>query len=85
MNGNQISTCLDDGDASFPWWLCVGMVIWVRITDIRRVSNLMGMGMGTIFYSWVVSVSDLNRDGYETDIFFHPWITRWIPDILLPL
>jgi hypothetical protein len=51
MNGNQISTCLDDGDASFPWWLCVGMVIWVRVSDIRRVSNPMGMGMRTIFYS----------------------------------
>jgi hypothetical protein len=51
MNGNQISTCLDDGDASFPWWLCVGMVIRVRVSDIRRVSNPMGMDMRTIFYS----------------------------------
>jgi hypothetical protein len=40
-------------------------------TDIRRLSDSMGigMGMGMIVYLWVALVSDLNRDGYETDIF----------------
>jgi hypothetical protein len=43
------------------------------------------MGIEMIFYPWVAFVSDLNRDGYETDIFFHLWVTRRVPDTLLPV
>jgi hypothetical protein len=28
---------------------------------------------------------DLNRDRYGADIFFHPRVTRWVSDTLLPL
>jgi hypothetical protein len=40
--------------------------------DICRVSNSMGTGMETIFYSRVAPVPDPNQDGYGTNIFFHP-------------
>jgi hypothetical protein len=43
------------------------------------------MGMGTIFYPRVTSVPDPNQDGYGTGIFFHPRVTRRVPDTLLPL
>jgi hypothetical protein len=42
------------------WW----MTFWVRVPDTCRVLDLIGMGMVMIFYSWVASISDLNRDGY---------------------
>jgi hypothetical protein len=61
------------------------MVIRVWVFDTRWVSDLTGMGMGTIFYPWVTSVPDPNRDSYRTDIFFHPQVTRRVPDTLLPL
>jgi hypothetical protein len=63
----------------------LGMVIWVRVSDIRRVPNPIGMGMGMIFYSYVAHVPDLNWDGYGTGIFSHPRVIRWVPDTLLPL
>jgi hypothetical protein len=40
------------------------MVIWVRVLDS------MDIGTETIFYLWITPVSDSNRDGYGTDIFF---------------
>jgi hypothetical protein len=46
----------------------VGMVIHVRLTDIHQVPDL--TGTGTIFYLQLVFVPDLNRNGYETSIFF---------------
>jgi hypothetical protein len=61
------------------------MAIRVRVPDTRRVPDPMGMGTGMIFYPWVAPVSDPNRDGYGTDIFFHPRVTRRVPDTLLPL
>jgi hypothetical protein len=39
------------------------------------------LGTGTIFYPWVALVPDPNRDEY----FFHPRVTRWVPDTLLLL
>jgi hypothetical protein len=39
---------------------CLGMIIWVRLPDIRRVSDLMDMNMGMIFYLWVTPVPDPN-------------------------
>jgi hypothetical protein len=59
--------------------VALGMVIRVWLPDP------IGMYMGMIFYLWVAPVPDPNRDGYETDIFFHPRITRRVPDTLLPL
>jgi hypothetical protein len=47
----------------------VWMIIWVRIPDTRRVPDLMRLGTGMIFYSWVSHIPDLNRDGYEVNIF----------------
>jgi hypothetical protein len=61
------------------------MAIRVWVPDTRRVPDPMGTGMETIFYPWVALVPDLNRDGYETSIFFHPWVIRQVPDTLLPL
>jgi hypothetical protein len=52
---------------------------------IRRVPDPMGMDMEMIFYPRVVYVPDPNRDGYGTGIFFHLWVTQWVPDTLLPL
>jgi hypothetical protein len=63
------------------WW--VGMAIWVRVFDTYRVPDPMGMDM--IFYSWVAPVPDPNWDEYGTGIFFHPRVTRWVPDTLLPI
>jgi hypothetical protein len=48
----------------------------------RRDGN---SGTGMIFYPRVALVPDPNRDGYGTDIFFHPQITQLVPDTLLPL
>jgi hypothetical protein len=45
------------------------MTIRVRISDIRRLPDPMGMGTGTIFYPRVAPVPDPNRDGYGTGIF----------------
>jgi hypothetical protein len=42
-------------------------------------------GMEMIFYPWVAPIPDPNRDGYGTGIFSHPWVTRRVPDTLLPL
>jgi hypothetical protein len=63
------------------------MAIRVRVADTRRVpdSTGTGTGTGTIFYPRVAPVPDPNRDGYETGIFSHLWITRWVSDTLLPL
>jgi hypothetical protein len=61
------------------------MVIRLWLSDTHQVPDSTGTGMRTIFYPLVTSVPDPNRDGYGTGIFFHPWITRWVPDILLPL
>jgi hypothetical protein len=63
----------------------VGMTIQARVSDTRWLSNLMGMNTGMIFYLWMTHIPNLNWDGYETGIFFHPWVIRWVPDILLPL
>jgi hypothetical protein len=63
----------------------IGMAIWIRVSDTRRVPDPMGMGTGTIFYLCVAPVPDPNRDWYRTGIFFHPQVTRRVPDILLPL
>jgi hypothetical protein len=57
----------------------LGMVIRIRVPDTT------GTGTGTIFYPWVAPVLDLNQDGYGTGIFSHMWITRRVPDTLLPL
>jgi hypothetical protein len=38
----------------------VGMTIRVWISDTRRVPDLMGTGMGMVFYPWVAPVSDPN-------------------------
>jgi hypothetical protein len=66
-------------------WVPIGMAIWVRVPDTRWVPDLTGTGTGTIFYLWVASVPDPNRDGYVMDIFSHPWVTRRVPDTLLAL
>jgi hypothetical protein len=63
----------------------LGMTIRVRVPDIRRVPDSMGMGTDTIFYPWVAPVLDPKRDGYGTGIFSHPWVTRRVPDTLLAL
>jgi hypothetical protein len=36
----------------------LGMIIRIRVSDIRQVPD--PMGTGTIFYSWVTPVPDLN-------------------------
>jgi hypothetical protein len=63
----------------------LGMAIWVWVPDTRRVPDPTGTGMGMIFYPWVAPVPNPNRDRYGTGIFSHPWVTRWVPDTLLPL
>jgi hypothetical protein len=63
----------------------VSLVIWVWVLSIGCVLDLMESDMRIIFYLWVTFVSDLNQDGYETDIFFHPWIIRQVSNTLLPL
>jgi hypothetical protein len=57
----------------------LGMAIQVRVPDTHRVPD--PTGTGTIFYLRVAPVPDPNRDGY----FSHPWVTRRVPDTLLPL
>jgi hypothetical protein len=36
------------------------MVIWLRVPDTCRISDLMGMDMRIIFYLWVTFVLDPN-------------------------
>jgi hypothetical protein len=55
----------------------VGLGMAIRVPDLTDT--------GTIFYPQVALVPDLNRDGYETGIFFHPRVARWVPDTLLLL
>jgi hypothetical protein len=50
-----------------------------------RVPNLMELGTEMIFYLQLAHIPDPNRDGYGVDIFFHPRVTRRVPDTLLPL
>jgi hypothetical protein len=87
----KVSVPLGLSSGAFTWELtcsravggggrCSGMVIWVWV-----LLNLIGIGMGIIFYLCVLSVSDLNRDGKITGIFFHPRVTRRVSDTLLPL
>jgi hypothetical protein len=38
---------------------------------VRSRDGNSGTGIRMIFYLWVTFVSDLNRDGYGTGIFFH--------------
>jgi hypothetical protein len=63
----------------------IGMTIWVRVPDTCRVPDPTGMDTGVIFYPWMTSVPDSNRDGYGTGIFSHSRVTRRVPDTLLPL
>jgi hypothetical protein len=67
----------------FSWRL--GMAIRVRVPDIHRVPDPMGIDTGMIFYPRVALVPDLNWDEYETGIFFHLRIIWRVPDTLLPL
>jgi hypothetical protein len=46
----------------------------IRVSDTCWVPDPMGMDMRIIFYSCLTPVSDPNRDGYVTGIFFHPRI-----------
>jgi hypothetical protein len=73
------------GDAIQFGHSSIGMVIQLRVSDTRRIFDPMGTGTGIIFYPQVALVPDLNRDGYGTCIFFHPWVIRRVPDTLLPL
>jgi hypothetical protein len=63
----------------------LGMAIWVRVSDTHWLSDSTGMGRGMNFYPRVSLVPDSNRDGYGTGIFSHTWVTRRVPDNLLPL
>jgi hypothetical protein len=53
--------------------------------SIRYGYPIRWTGTGMIFYPQVASVPDLNRDAYETDIFFHPRVIRRVPNNLVPL
>jgi hypothetical protein len=57
----------------------LGMTIRLRVSDPSGTDTRM------IFYPWVTPVPDPNRDGYGTSTFFHPQVTRRVPDTLLPL
>jgi hypothetical protein len=59
--------------------MLLGMAIRVWVPDP------MVTGTRIIFYLWVALVSDPNQDGYGMGIFFHPRVTRRVPDTLLPL
>jgi hypothetical protein len=63
----------------------LGMTIRVRVSDTRRVPDPIGTDTRMIFYPCVTPVPDPNRDGYGTSTFFHPQVTRRVPDTLLPL
>jgi hypothetical protein len=58
------------------------MAIRVRVPGTRHPT---GPGTGMIFYPRMSPVPDPNRDGYGADIFFHPRVTRRVPDTLLLL
>jgi hypothetical protein len=63
----------------------LGMTIQVRVPDIRWVPDPTGTGTEMIFYPQVALIPDPNRDGYGTGIFYHPRVTRWVLNTLLPL
>jgi hypothetical protein len=57
-----------------------------HVTTVNRDDNSgTSTGTGAIFYLRVAPVPDPNRDGYGTDIFSHPRVTRRVLDTLLPL
>jgi hypothetical protein len=47
------------------------MIIQVWVSGIRWLLDLMGLDTGTIFYLWVTTIPDLNRDRYGW-VFFLP-------------
>jgi hypothetical protein len=61
------------------------MAFRVWVSDTRWVPDLTDTDMGMIFYPWVAPILDPNRDGYGVGIFFHPQVTRRVPDTLLLL
>jgi hypothetical protein len=65
--------------------LHIWMTIQVRVPGARQVLDSTELGTGMIFYLRVTPIADLNRDGYGTVMFFHPRVTRGIPDTLLSL
>jgi hypothetical protein len=58
------------------------MIIWVRVLDTRRVSDLIGTGKRMIFYPRMSHIPDLNQDGYETGIF-SPADTRYFTAVII--
>jgi hypothetical protein len=57
---------------SEPNTTSIGMAIRVQLPDTCWVPDPTGTGTEMIFYSWVASVPDPNRDEYGTSIFFSP-------------
>jgi hypothetical protein len=59
------------------------MAIRIWLSDTYKVLDRTGMSIEMIFYLRMTFIPDLNRDGYVTGIFFHPRVTRRVPDTLL--
>jgi hypothetical protein len=60
-------------------------VVVARDGNSATGTDLTGSGTGMIFYPRVAPILYPNRDGYGADIFFHPRVTRWVPNTLLPV
>jgi hypothetical protein len=61
----------------------LGMTIWVRVPDTRRVPDPMDMGTGIIFYPRVSPVPDSNRDGYLFPLADNPTGTQYFTTAII--
>jgi hypothetical protein len=81
MNGNQISTCLDDGDASFRWWLmCLlfqfGFLYEIAAMKYSHTNNqvyeriIIVNKMCTLMFPWTTS--------FNLAMFLYGWYEYFI-------
>jgi hypothetical protein len=68
-----------------PFLVTDRMTIWVLVSTIRWVSDLMGSDMRMIFLSTGDICTWLKLRWVQGGYFFHSWITRWVSDTFLPL
>jgi hypothetical protein len=60
-----------------------GLGLFLVSVAVRDGNLGMGMGIGMIFYLWVASIPDLNRDGYFFSPVGNPTGTRYFTTTII--